>query len=103
LALLLENCKVNNLSGYGIDRSDSAIGNAGALILYATDNLRQKPRNITQIQNFQQQDTMIIETNTARNLELFRSGKGGQPNTFLSVIDDTKTAVGARSLEKMAY
>jgi DNA mismatch repair protein MutS len=101
LALLLENFKVSNLSGYGIDHNDSSIGTAGALIFYVTDNLRQKPRNITRIQKFQQQYTMIIDTNTARNLELFRNGKGGRANTLLSVIDYTKTAMGARLLEKM--
>jgi DNA mismatch repair protein MutS len=101
LALLLENFKVSNLSGYGIDHSDVGIGSAGALIFYATDNLRQKPRNITRIQKFQLQHTMVIDTNTARNLELFRNGKGGRANTLLSVIDHTRTAMGARLLEKM--
>ncbi|MDR1907004.1 MAG: DNA mismatch repair protein MutS [Puniceicoccales bacterium] len=101
LALLLENFKVSSLSGYGIESDDLAIGTAGALILYVTDNLRQKPHNITRIRKFQQQHTMIIDPNTARNLELFRNGKGGRTNTLLSVIDYTKTAVGARLLEKM--
>ncbi|MDR1590897.1 MAG: DNA mismatch repair protein MutS, partial [Puniceicoccales bacterium] len=101
LALLLENFKVSNLFGYGVDDSDPAIGTAGALILYVTDNLRQKPNNIIRIRKFQQQRAMIVDPNTVRNLELFRNGKGGRVNTLLSVIDHTRTAVGARLLEKM--
>jgi DNA mismatch repair protein MutS len=53
LTLLLENFKVSNLLGYGINCDDPAITTAGALILYVTDNLRQKPNNITQIRKFQ--------------------------------------------------
>ncbi|MDR3317450.1 MAG: DNA mismatch repair protein MutS [Puniceicoccales bacterium] len=101
LALLLENFKVKNLAGYGIESDDPALISAGALILYVTDNLRQKPNNITQIRKFQQQYAMMIDPNTARNLELFRNGKGSRIHTLLSVIDYTKTAVGSRLLEKM--
>jgi DNA mismatch repair protein MutS len=101
LSLLLENFRVSGLAGYGIDSADSAIGTAGALILYVADNLRQKPCNITRIRKFQQQYAMIIDSNTVRNLELFRSARGSRINTLLSLIDHTKTAVGARLLEKM--
>ncbi|MDR1366816.1 MAG: DNA mismatch repair protein MutS [Puniceicoccales bacterium] len=101
LALLLENFKVSSLAGYGISSDDPAIATAGALIIYVTDNLRQKPCNITRIRKFQQQHTMIIDPNTVRSLELFRNTKGSRTNTLLSVIDRTKTAMGARLLEKM--
>jgi DNA mismatch repair protein MutS len=101
LALLLENLKVSNLSGYGIGADDPAIGAAGALILYVSDNLRQKPDNIIQIRKFRRQYAMIVDPNTARNLEIFRNGKGGRGGALLAVIDYTKTAMGSRLLEKM--
>ncbi|MDR0418178.1 MAG: DNA mismatch repair protein MutS [Puniceicoccales bacterium] len=101
LTLLLENFKVSSLAGYGISPDDPAIAAAGALILYVTDNLRQKPCNITRIRKFQQQHAMIVDPNTVRSLELFRNIKGNRTNTLLSVIDRTKTAMGARLLEKM--
>ncbi|MDR1435454.1 MAG: DNA mismatch repair protein MutS [Puniceicoccales bacterium] len=101
LTLLLENFKVSNLSGYGIDPDDPGIMTAGALIFYVTDNLRQKPNNITKIRKFRQQHAMVIDPNTMRNLELFRNARGGRLHTLLSTIDYTKTAIGSRLLEKM--
>ncbi|MDR2201051.1 MAG: DNA mismatch repair protein MutS [Puniceicoccales bacterium] len=101
LALLLEILRVSNLSGYGVAMDDPAIASAGALLLYVSDNLRQKPCNITRIRKFQRQRTMIVDGNTVRNLELFRNGRGTGMHTLLSVVDYTKTAVGSRLLEKM--
>jgi DNA mismatch repair protein MutS len=44
---------------------------------------------------------MIVDSNTMRNLELFRNSKGGRSHTLFSIIDYTKTAIGSRLLEKM--
>ncbi|MDR2806959.1 MAG: DNA mismatch repair protein MutS [Puniceicoccales bacterium] len=101
LNLLLENFKVSNLSGYGVESDDPAIMAAGALILYVSENLRQKPNHITKIRKFQQQHALMIDSNTVRHLELFRNAKGGRTHTLLSTIDYTKTPMGARLLERM--
>ena len=101
LELLVNTLKVSNLRGYGIEDDDPAIVAAGALILYVSDNLKQSPSNLRKLQKFQQQRAMIIDARTARNLEILRNVNGGREHTLLSVLDDTKTAIGGRLLERI--
>lgn len=100
LERLLAVLHVNNLRGFGIENEDSAITAAGALLAYVSDNLQQTPQNIEKIRKFQVCDGLMIDAGTLRNLELLRNTHGGREHTLLSILDDTRTAIGARLLEK---
>lgn len=100
LELLLERLKVGNLHGYGITHEDPAIGAAGALILYVSDNLKQPPHNLQKLRKYQPQTAMIIDARTLHHLEILRNVHGGREHTLLDALDETKTAMGARLLER---
>jgi DNA mismatch repair protein MutS len=91
---------VLNLQGFGIEADHPALGPAGALVGYATDNLCAKPENLRGIQEYRSARTLLLDPATLRNLEIFTSVRGGRPGSLLAAIDGTRTAAGARLLER---
>ncbi len=90
---------VLNLDGFGIERDSPLAGPAGALVYYATENLRSAPRNIRTIRKFSCGKYVLIDPATQRSLEIFRSYSGSTEGSLLSIMDRTVTAAGARLLE----
>ena len=91
---------VLNLQGFGLEGDHPALGPAGALVAYATDNLRARPENLRGIQEYRSARTLLLDPSTLRNLEIFTSVRGGRQGTLLSAMDRTATAAGARLLER---
>lgn len=98
-AQIKETLGVLSLDGFGIPQGSRLTGPAGALIFYATENLRGKPRNIRALRKFSGKKCVLIDPSTQRNLEIFRSSSGAREGSLLSVMDRTQTAAGARRLE----
>ncbi|MDR1457985.1 MAG: DNA mismatch repair protein MutS [Puniceicoccales bacterium] len=97
--LLVTTLGVMNLRGYGIQDNHPAIGVAGALLKYVSDNLRQQPANIVALKEYIPQKNLVIDNSTIKNLEIFRSSSGTSRGSFLEAIDGTVTSMGARILE----
>lgn len=97
--LINETLGVMNLRGYGIEDNHPAIGVAGALLKYVSDNLRQRPTNITWIKEYVPQRNLVIDSSTIKNLEIFRSSGGIRKGSFINAIDGTVTSMGTRMLE----
>ena len=91
---------VLNLEGFGLDRSHPALGTAGAIVLYATENLRATPQNLRGIREYRSARTLLLDPSTLRNLEIFTSIRGTREGSLLSAINRTATAAGARLLER---
>ena len=91
---------VLNLQGFGIEDGHPALGPAGALVTYATENLRAKPENLRGLQEYRSSRTLLLDPSTLRNLEIFSSIRGGRQGTLLASMDRTSTAAGARLLER---
>src|SRR5690606_30945144 len=92
---------VLNLDGFGIDAEHPALGAAGAIIHYATTTLCSAPQNLHAIREYKSEQSLLIDPATLRNLEIFRASYGGgRTGTLLEAIDRTRTAPGARLLEK---
>ncbi len=91
---------VLNLQGFGLDEAHAALGPAGALVGYATDNLRAKPENLRGLQEYRSSSTLLLDPATLRNLEIFSSVRGGRQGSLLAAMDRTSTAAGARLLER---
>jgi DNA mismatch repair protein MutS len=91
---------VLNLQGFGFEEGHPALGPAGAVVAYATDNLCAKPENLQGIQEFRSTSTLLLDPATLRNLEIFASTRGGRQGSLISAIDGTSTAAGARLLER---
>jgi DNA mismatch repair protein MutS len=91
---------VANLQGFGIEPGHPALGPAGALVGYATDNLCAKPENLRGLQEYRSSGTLLLDPSTLRNLEIFTSVRGGRQGSLIEAMDRTSTAAGARLLER---
>jgi len=99
LRAVLSTLGVLNLEGFGIASNHPALGPAGALVLYVTENLCAKPENLHRLQLHRSDATLLLDPATLRNLEIFTSSRGERTGSLLSAINRTHTAPGARLLE----
>ena len=77
-----------------------AVCAAGALLTYLKENQKGDLAGIRRLQQFRQKDYMVLDPSTIRNLEIVKNIRdGGKEHTLLSVLDDTKTAMGSRLLK----
>ena len=97
---VIDTLGVLNLQGFGLANSHPALGPAGALVYYATENLCAKPENLRGLQEYRSTRTLLLDPATLRNLEIFSSARGSREGTLLWAINRTTTAAGARLLER---
>ncbi len=88
-----------NLEGFGLKRDHPALGAAGALIYYVTENLCAKPANLTLIREYRSTRSLLLDPATLRNLEVFRTTNNTRDGSLIAVMDATVTAAGSRLLE----
>ncbi len=91
---------VLNLQGFGLAPDHPALGPAGAVVHYATENLCAKPENLRSLQEYRSARTLLLDPATLRNLEIFQSSRGTRDGSLLTAINRTGTAAGARLLER---
>ncbi|MDB6128705.1 MAG: mismatch repair protein MutS, partial [Verrucomicrobia bacterium] len=91
---------VLNLQGFGLAHSHPALGPAGALVYYATENLCAKPENLRGLQEYRSTRTLLLDPATLRNLEIFSSSRGAREGSLFGAINRTLTSSGARLLER---
>ena len=91
---------VLNLEGFGLAASHPALGPAGALIRYATENLCAKPENLRSLQEYRSGGAVLLDPATLRNLEVFSSSRGTKDGSLLAAVGRAQTAPGARLLER---
>ena len=91
---------VLNLQGFGLAHSHPALGAAGAVVYYATENLCAKPQNLRSLQEYRSTRTLLLDPATLRNLEIFSSTRGTREASLLGAIDRSTTAAGSRLLER---
>jgi DNA mismatch repair protein MutS len=91
--------KTKNLKGFGIEDLKEGIISAGAILAYLDDTHHFEIQHITSIQRLNQESFVWMDPFTIRNLELVYSPhpKGV---TLLNILDDTKTPMGARLLNR---
>ena len=91
--------KTKNLKGFGIEDLKEGIISAGAILAYLDDTHHFEIQHITSIQRLNQDSFVWMDPFTIRNLELVYSPhpKGV---TLLNILDDTKTPMGARLLNR---
>jgi DNA mismatch repair protein MutS len=97
---VMETLGVLNLQGFGLAQDHPALGPAGALAAYATENLCAKPENLRSLQEYRSARTLLLDPATLRNLEIFTSVRGSREGSLLAAINRTATAAGARLLER---
>lgn len=97
---VMDTLGVLNLEGFGLAPGHPALGPAGALVYYATENLCAKPENLRSLQEYRSAQTLLLDPATLRNLEIFASTRGTRDGSLLAAISRTTTAAGARLLER---
>jgi DNA mismatch repair protein MutS len=96
---LLQRLGTASLEGYGCEGRDLAIGAAGALLHYLQETQKADLKHITRVVWREEADGMVLDAATRRTLELVENARdGGRDGTLLSVLDRTRTAMGARML-----
>ncbi len=90
---------VLSLSHLNIQEDDAIICSAGALISYLKLTQKHSLININSIAIKNSSESMMLDTNTIRNLELIKTIRDNKKyGTLLWLLDKTKTSMGARLL-----
>ncbi len=96
--ILKNQLKVNHLSAYGLDDKTESVRASGACLHYAKETQRAAAEHISELTYFENNDFMILDPITLKNLEIVESRGEKNRKTLLSVIDETVTGMGARLL-----
>ncbi|MFP9229864.1 DNA mismatch repair protein MutS [Pectobacterium cacticida] len=92
-----------DLTGFGVEQATLALRAAGCLLQYAKDTQRTSLPHIHGMTMERQQDGIIMDAATRRNLELTQNLSGGTENTLVAVLDCTVTAMGSRMLKRWIH
>jgi DNA mismatch repair protein MutS len=116
--MLVQHLRVATLEGFGLDGHAQATAAAGALVHYLREtsaigartaedsatNPSLRPvgaglEHLDRVAYYEQQDSMILDAVTTRNLELVEPSAGEDASaTLLRAMDETATGMGARLL-----
>ena len=97
--ILMEHFKLGALVGLGLEDYATGIIAAGAVMQYIYETQKSTLEHITTITPYSTGQYMVIDTSTRRNLELVETMREKQKRgALLWVLDETKTAMGARLL-----
>lgn len=100
---LLDHFQVASLGVFGLEQADRglAMAAAGAMLRYLTSLNLQRPRQVTALRFAARSDRLVMDEETLRNLEVFRTFRGERgPGALVHHIDRTLTAPGRRLLEQ---
>ena len=98
--LLRDHFRVATLAGYGLEGHGMAVAAAGAILHYVRETQRGSLAHLDSIRFYQQQDSLLFDPATLRNLELVDPAFGeSRASTLLGVLDDCATSMGARKLK----
>ena len=97
---LTNHFKTKSLKGYGIEEFPLAITAAGAIFAYLVEDTHHALiQHITKIQNIPQDDYLMMDGFTLKNLEIIHSNHH-EGKSLLDIIDRTTTPMGGRLLRR---
>lgn len=90
------------LSGFGIDEHQDRLPlcAAGAILQYVKDTQRTALPHLRSISKHSDNQILLMDAVTIRNLELVQNLSGNENNTLVSILDDTQTGMGGRLLRR---
>jgi len=99
--LVLSHFEAASLEAFGLAGRPLATAAAGAVLAYLQNNQRAVLGHIARLSTYTPGAYMALDSQTRRNLELFAGLRpDGRSASLLSIIDLTKTALGARLLRR---
>lgn len=98
---LLDHFGVATLEGYGCDGLPLAIRATAIMLDYLQGYQKEAFNRFSGLSTYDTGGTMLLDVQTRRNLELFGGGRWGVADaSLLSVLDATRTSMGARLLRR---
>ncbi len=96
-----EHFHVKTLEGFGLSGQPLAARAAGALLSYLRETTHSVLSHLVSLSAHSLGDGMVLDASTQRNLEILKSMRDGSlDGTLLWVLDETRTAMGARLLRQ---
>ncbi|WED21372.1 DNA mismatch repair protein MutS [Vibrio sp. JC009] len=92
-----------DLVGFGVENAKLGLCAAGCLIQYVKDTQRTALPHIRSLVFDSQDDSVILDAATRRNLEITQNLSGGTDNTLAEVLDHSATAMGSRMLKRWLH
>jgi len=92
-----------DLNGFGVENAHLGLSAAGCLLQYVKDTQRTTLPHIRSLSMERQQDSIIMDAATRRNLEITQNLAGGTENTLAAVLDKTVTPMGSRMLKRWLH
>jgi DNA mismatch repair protein MutS len=98
---LTEQFQTVNLEGFGCEHFRAGVAAAGALMAYVAETQKQQTAHLTRLESYSLDACLVVDETSRLNLELTRNLRtGSRRGTLLSVLDHTRTAMGARLLQR---
>ncbi len=92
-----------DLVGFGVEKANLGLCAAGCLIQYVKDTQRTALPHIRSLTFDRQDQSVILDAATRRNLELTQNLAGGNDNTLAEVLDHCATPMGSRMLKRWIH
>ncbi len=97
---LLQQLRATSLAGFGLADRVLAARACGAIIQYMGETQAGATAHITTLRSYTLGDAMLLDPQTRRNLELLEGSGGRVKGSLISVLDQTRTPMGARTLRR---
>jgi DNA mismatch repair protein MutS len=97
---LMQQFRVRSLAGFGLADKPLATRAAGVVIQYITETQNGAVGQITSLFTYTIGGHMFLDPQTRRNLELLEGSGGRAKGSLVSVLDQTRTPMGARLLRR---
>lgn len=97
---LTDHFRVITLDGFGVEERKLAIGAAGALLYYLSENQKSSLSHINNLCLFETKNILYLDAATRKNLEICENIGGGDERTLLSMLDNCLTSFGKRRLRR---
>ncbi len=97
-----EHFKVATLDGFGLKDKTAAVGAAGGVLHYLTQNLRRDVKHLTRLAYYQRGDFLALDYTTLRHLEILEPLHHDAPrnSSLYGALNRTATPMGARRLRQ---
>lgn len=98
--ILLEHFSVDTLDSFGCEDRPLAVRAAGATLHYLYQTQKSPLKHIHHLSYYERSDSMLLDAQTVRNLELLQTLQSQKEGSLLGVLDLTVTAAGGRLLKE---
>jgi len=98
---VLNHLEVGSLAGFGAEGKALAVSAAGGLLDYLRETQKNDLAHIQSLRLYHPESELVLDAATVRNLELVqRMADGKREGTLLDLLDQTRTALGARRIRE---